>query len=56
MEPFIKLKDASLANYLLQLDGKGAKHPRQHDPVIGVPICSVIDLVSEDMIVEGVMM
>jgi hypothetical protein len=39
---------------LLELDGEGAKHPHQHDPVIVVPICSDIDLVGEDMIVEGI--
>jgi hypothetical protein len=39
---------------LLQLDGEGAKHPHQHEPIIVVPVCSAIDLVDEDVIVVGI--
>jgi hypothetical protein len=39
---------------LLQLNGEGVKHPRQHNPTVMVPVRNLINLVSEDMIVEGV--
>jgi hypothetical protein len=42
------------ADDILQLKGEGAKHPCQHDPVVVVPVRGVIDLVGEDVIVEGV--
>jgi hypothetical protein len=29
------------------------KHPRQHNPVVVVPIRSVINLVNENIIIEG---
>jgi hypothetical protein len=34
---------------LLQLEGESTKHPSQHDPVVVVPVHSVVDLVGEDV-------
>jgi hypothetical protein len=39
---------------LMQVDEEGVKYARQHDPDIVVPVRSVVNLVGEDVIIEGV--
>jgi hypothetical protein len=52
--PHLSSRLQGFTNYLLQLDGENAKHPCQHDHVVVVPVCSVIVLVGEDIIIEGI--
>jgi hypothetical protein len=42
------------ANNFLQLNGEVVEHPRQHYPIVVVPIHSVVDLVSENMVIKCV--